>query len=196
MTSPAHTLYKKTSMKTSLKAFVVVTIAAFTTFGLSGCGSSDPVAAATNGANGGNTSGSLTLGGSNNSGKTSFTPTGVDTCFAVKTAALLNVNCNALVGTSFVGFSFVLEGSPVKDAVFNVVRFGAGSSANAATTMIYSQVPNGNWGAVAGGTVKITDITSTTATLQFTGVSLAAISATTPATGTITADGSITVGIK
>jgi hypothetical protein len=180
-----------------IKNWTLVSAAALVAVSLAGCGSSDPVAASTTTiGSGGSSTGSLTLAGTNNSGKTSFTPTSADTCFAVKTAALLNVNCNALVGTSFVGFSFVLEGTPVKDTVFNVVKFGAGSSTNSATTMIYSQIPNGSWGAVAGGTVKITDITATSATLQFTSVSLAAISATTPATGTITADGTITVAIK
>jgi hypothetical protein len=187
-------------MKNLNKAVAIISTAVLSSFGLGGCGSNDPVAATTAGgntnvSNSGAASGTLTLTGTNNSGKTSFAPS-VDTCFAVKTAALLNVNCNNLSG---VGISFVLEGSPVKDAVFNVIGFGKGSAASSATTMAYTQLlppTNGTWGAVAGGTVKITDIIATSATLQFTGVSLGALTATTPATGTIVADGSITVGIK
>jgi hypothetical protein len=183
-----------------IKTIATCATAVFTAFGLASCGSNDPVAASTAQAaggilGGGNTTGTLTLSGTNNSGKTSFAPS-TDTCFAVKTAALLNVNCSNLSGVSL---GFVLEGSPVKDAVFNVISGSKGSAPSSATTMVYSQlVPptTGTWIAVAGGTVKITDITATSATLQFTGVSLGAVTATTPATGTIVADGSITVVIK
>jgi hypothetical protein len=187
-------------MKNLNKAVAIFSTTVLISFGLGGCGSNDPVAATTTGgntnvSNSSAASGTLTLTGTNNSGKTSFAPS-VDTCFAVKTAALLNVNCNNLSG---VGIAFVLEGSPVKDAIFSVINGSKGSAASSATTMIYSQLfppTNGTWIAVAGGTVKITDITATSATLLFTGVSLGAVTATTPATGTIVADGSITVGIK
>lgn len=140
--------------------------------------------------------GSLTLAGTHNAGKASFTPADPVTCSSVNTGTLLNVNCvNPAAGDSL---ALQLIGTPAVGNTYTVNKSGTGSSPNTVMGVDYIQILNGaaTWSSAGGGTVKITALSATSATLLFTGVGLYAVTATTPATGNMTLNGSITVGIR
>lgn len=157
--------------------------------GLTACGggSTTPAAApapvATN-----TSSGTLTLSGTNNSGKTSFTPSTTLPCKANKTSGVVNVNC---AGADTHQFELQFYGAQTAGTTATVS--GSSSPGNAAAS--YTQLlpsPSKSWASAASGTITLKTIDATSVSFTVNSVPLA-FDAGSAGTGTVTVTGDITV---
>ena len=160
--------------------------------GLSACGGGDDRAAA-----GAAADGSLVFTGVNNSSRTGFTPPiGTGTCLAAKTN-FIQVNC---LKPGAVADDLMITYSGALTAGTTVSLAGGGAS----TVEFITTEVAGNatitkfWGAEAVGTITLTAIDATSVTFKLAGISMKAdaLGGVSTSTGTILADGSVTIPLK
>ena len=168
-----------------------------TCLGLAACGGgSDDVA----GAGGGAAGGSLVFTGTNNSARTGFTPpTDAITCLAAK-AAFIQVNCLKVgsVAGSSEDLAITFVESATVGSVADLSKGGASQVEFFTTELSGLATVTKFWGSEAKGTVTITAIDAKSVTFRLAGVSLKAdnLGGSSVSTGTILADGSVTVTLK
>ena len=169
-----------------------------TCLGLAACGGgSDDLASV--GAGGG-ASGSLVFTGTNNSARTGFTPpTDPTTCLATK-AAFIQVNCLKVgsVAGSTEDLMITFVESATVGSVADLSKGGASQVEFLTTELSGAATLTKFWGSEAKGTVAITAIDAKSVTFRLAGVSLKAdnLGGSSVSTGTILADGSVTVTLK
>ena len=191
--TPLATSITRTTLRRSLGLLSLATFV-----GLAACGGGDDSSSGS--ATGGGSSGDLVFTGTNNSARTGFTPpTDATTCLANK-AAFIQVNC-LKVGTpagttddlmiTFVAPATVGSVANLASGGANTVEFLTTELAGAATVTKF-------WGAEAKGTVTITAIDAKSVTFKLAGISMKAdtLNGGSASTGTILADGSVTVNLK
>ena len=194
----ASTVSRSTA-RTALR-FPLTLIAFAVTVGLGACGgSSDPTTAAGAGAGAG-AGGDLVFTGTNNSARTGFTPpTDTTTCLATK-AAFIQVNClkpGTPAGTTDdLMITFVAPATV--GSVANLANGGANNVEFLTTELVNTTLVTKFWGAEAKGTVTITAIDAKSVTFKLAGISMKAdsLNGSSASTGTILADGSVTVTLK
>ena len=169
-----------------------------TCLGLAACGGgSDDLASVGAGAGG---SGSLVFTGTNNSARTGFTPpTDTTTCLATK-AAFIQVNCLKVgsVAGSTEDLMITFVETATVGSVADLSKGGASQVEFLTTELAGAATLTKFWGSEAKGTVAITAIDAKTVTFKLAGVSLKAdsLGGSSVSTGTILADGSVTVTLK
>lgn len=170
--------------------------------GLTACGGGDDdvsTAGAGSGAGAG-AAGTLTFTGTNNSGRSGFTPpTDATTCLATK-VAFIQVNClkvGAAAGTSE-DLMITYVGAATVGTVVNLANSGASQVEFITTELAGTAVTTKFWGSEAVGTITVTAIDAKSVTFKLAGISLKAdtLSGTSASTGTILADGTVTVTLK
>lgn len=171
--------------------------------GLAACGGGgdDASAGATAGGSAGGAAGTLTFTGTNNSGRTGFVPpTDATTCLAVK-ATFIQVNC--LKPVAAVGgaddLMITYSGALTAGSVVNLAAPGGSSQVEFITTELSgTSVVTRFWGSDPVGTITLTAIDAKSVTFKLTGVSLKAdtLSGGSASTGTILAEGTVTVNLK
>ena len=168
-----------------------------TCLGLAACGGgSDDVA----GAGGGAAGGSLVFTGTNNSARTGFTPpTDPTTCLATK-AAFIQVNCLKVgsVAGSTEDLMITFVETATVGSVADLSKGGASQVEFLTTELSGAATLTKFWGSEAKGTVAITAIDAKSVTFRLAGISLKAdsLAGGSVSTGTILADGSVTVTLK
>ena len=190
---PLATSITRSTLRRSLGLLSLATVV-----GLAACGGGDDSSSGS--ATGGGSSGDLVFTGTNNSARTGFTPpTDPTTCLANKTT-FIQVNC-LKVGTpagttdnlmiTFVAPATVGSVANLASGGANTVEFLTTELAGAATVTKF-------WGAEAKGTVTITAIDAKSVTFKLAGISMKAdpLGGGSASTGTILADGSVTVNLK
>ena len=169
-----------------------------TCLGLAACGGgSDDLASVGAGAGG---SGSLVFTGTNNSARTGFTPpTDTTTCLATK-AAFIQVNCLKVgsVAGSTEDLMITFVETATVGSVADLSKGGASQVEFLTTELSGAATLTKFWGSEAKGTVAITAIDAKSVTFRLAGVSLKAdnLGGGSVSTGTILADGSVTVTLK
>lgn len=177
-----------------------VALASASVLGLAACGGGgDDVSAAAAGGSG--ASGTLTFTGTNNSGRTGFVPpTDPTTCLAIKTT-FIQVNClkpGTAAGSSD-DLMITYSGALTAGTVVNLAAPGGSSQVEFTTTELAgTSVTTRFWGSDPVGTITLTAIDAKSVTFKLTGVALKAdaLSGSSLSTGTIAADGSVTVNLK
>lgn len=192
--SPARTSLRRHVSMLSLLAATCLTACG---------GSDDPISSSTasgSAASGGAGDGTLVFTGTNNSARTGFTPpTDATTCLALKTS-FIQVNClktgTAAGTTDDLMITFVAAATV--GSVANLANGGANTVEFIGTELVGTAVVTKFWGAEAKGTVTITAIDAKSVTFKLAGISLKAetLDGSSASTGTILADGSVTVNLK
>lgn len=186
--SPTHIAFRSSLGLLSLATVV----------GLTACGGGggDSVG----GGAGGGSSGDLVFTGTNNSARTGFTPP-IDptTCLATKTT-FIQVNC-LKVGTPAGTTDDLMITFSAPATVNSVANLASGGSDNVefiTTELAGTATVTKFWGAEAKGTVTITAIDTKSVTFKLAGISLKAdpLGGGSVSSGTILADGSVTVNLK
>ena len=195
--TPLATSITRTTLRRSLGLLSLATFV-----GLAACGGSDDSSSSggANGGGGGSGSGDIVFTGTNNSARTGFTPpTDATTCLANK-AAFIQVNC-LKVGTPAgttddLMITFVAPATV--GSVANLASGGANTVEFLTTELAGTTTVTKFWGAEAKGTVTITAIDAKSVTFKLAGISLKAdtLNGGSASTGTILADGSVTVNLK
>lgn len=195
------------SVRTARTTFhhAALALAASTVLGLAACGGGgDDAGAGTASAAGGSGSGAagtLTFTGTNNSGRAGFVPpTDPTTCLAVK-ASFIQVNC--LKPVAAVGgadnLMITYSGALTAGSVLNLAAPGGSSQVEFTTTELSgTSVVTRFWGSDPVGTITLTAIDAKSVTFKLTGVSMKAdaLSGGSISSGTILADGTVTVNLK
>ena len=193
--TPLATSITRTTLRRSLGLLSLVTFV-----GLAACGGGgDSNSSSSGGATSGG-SGDLVFTGTNNSARTGFTPpTDATTCLANKTA-FIQVNC-LKVGTPAgttddLMITFVAPATV--GSVANLASGGANTVEFLTTELVGTATVTKFWGADAKGTVTITAIDAKSVTFKLAGISMKAdtLNGGSASTGTILADGSVTVNLK
>ena len=168
---------------------------------LAACGGGGDDGGAASASGGGGAAGTLTFTGTNNSGRSGFVPpTDQTTCLAVK-AAFIQVNClrpGAAAGSTD-DLMITYTGTMTAGAVVNLATPGGSSQVEFTTTELNgTSVVTRFWGSDPVGTITLTAIDAKSVTFKLTGVSLKAdpLSGGSLSTGTIVADGTVTVNLK
>lgn len=169
-----------------------------TCLSLVACGGGGSIATLGTGTAGG--SGSLVFTGTNNSARTGFTPpTDPTTCLATK-AAFIQVNClkPGTVAGSTEDLMITFVQPATVGSVADLSKGGASQVEFLTTELSGTATVTKFWGSEAKGTVTITAIDAKSVTFKLAGVSLKAesLSGGSASTGTILADGSVTVTFK
>lgn len=164
-----------------------------------GGGGDDSGTAPTTGGSGG--SGMLTFTGTNNSGRSGFIPpTDPTTCLAVK-ASFIQVNClkpGAVAGSTD-DLMITYSGTLTAGSVVNLAATGGSSQVEFITTELAgTSVVTRFWGSEPVGTITLTAVDAKSVTFKLAGVSLKAdpLAGTSLSSGTIVADGTVTVNLK
>ena len=193
--TPLATSITRTTLRRSLGLLSLATFV-----GLAACGGGgDSNSSSSGGATSGG-SGDIVFTGTNNSARTGFTPpTDATTCLANKTA-FIQVNC-LKVGTPAgttddLMITFVAPATV--GSVANLASGGANTVEFLTTELAGTTTVTKFWGAEAKGTVTITAIDAKSVTFKLAGISLKAdtLNGGSASTGTILADGSVTVNLK
>ena len=194
--TPLATSITRTTLRRSLGLLSLATFV-----GLAACGGGDDSSSSSGGANGGGSgSGDIVFTGTNNSARTGFTPpTDATTCLANKTT-FIQVNC-LKVGTPAgttddLMITFVAPATV--GSVANLASGGANTVEFLTTELAGTTTVTKFWGAEAKGTVTITAIDAKSVTFKLAGISMKAdtLNGGSASTGTILADGSVTVNLK
>ena len=144
--------------------------------------------------------GTLTFTGTNNSGRTGFIPpTDAVTCLATK-ASFIQVNClkpGTPAGTTD-DLMITYVGAATVGTVVNLASGGANQVEFTTTELAGAAIVTKFWGSEAVGTITVTAIDAKSVTFKLAGISLKAdtLSGSSMATGTILADGTVTVTLK
>lgn len=169
--------------------------------GLAACGGGGDDANAGSAAGGSGAAGTLTFTGTNNSGRTGFIPpTDPTTCLAVK-VAFIQVNCLKPV-TAVSGADNLLitySGTLTAGSVVNLAAPGGSSQVEFTITELSgTSVVTRFWGSDPVGTITLIAIDAKSVTFKLTGVSLKAdsLAGGSVSSGTILADGTVTVNLK
>ena len=189
--------------RTSLR-HAALALAFASVLGITACGGGGDDAGAGNGNGGGGaggTAGTLTFTGTNNSGRTGFVPpTDPTTCLAAK-ASFIQVNClkpvPAVGGADNLMITY--SGALTVGSVVNLATPGGSSQVEFITTELSgTSVVTRFWGSDPVGTITLTAIDAKSVTFQLTGVSLKAdtLGGGSASSGTILADGTVTVNLK
>lgn len=173
--------------------------------GLAACGGGgDDGSAGTASAAGGGGSGAagtLTFTGTNNSGRAGFVPpTDPTTCLAIK-ASFIQVNClkpGAAAGSTD-DLMITYSGTLTAGTVVDLATPGGSSQVEFTTTELAgTSTVTRFWGSDPVGTITLTAIDARSVTFKLTGVALKAdtLSGGSASSGTIAADGTVTVTLK
>ena len=192
-TAPRSTSTARSALRRGLGLLSMATC-----LGLAACGgSSDDIASVGAGAGAG---GSLVFTGTHNSARTGFTPpTDPTTCLATK-AAFIQVNClkAGTVAGSTDDLMITFVETATVGSVADLSKGGASQVEFLTTELSGTAAVTKFWGSEAKGTVTITAIDAKSVTFKLAGVSLKAdtLGGGSVSTGTILADGSVTVTFK
>ena len=193
--TPLATSITRTTLRRSLGLLSLATFV-----GLAACGGGDDSNSSSSGGATSGGSGDLVFTGTNNSARTGFTPpTDPTTCLANKTT-FIQVNC-LKVGTPAgttddLMITFVAPATV--GSVANLASGGANTVEFLTTELAGTTTVTKFWGAEAKGTVTITAIDAKSVTFKLAGISMKAdtLNGGSASTGTILADGSVTVNLK
>ena len=175
-------------------------LACVAVIGLSACGGGGDSAAAGAGGGGGGAAadGSLVFTGVNNSSRTGFTPpTGTNLCLAVKTS-FIQVNCLKPGAAGADNLMITYAGALTAGTAVSLAGGGATNAEFITTEVAGNATITKFWGAEAVGTITLTAIDATSATFKLAGISMKAdpLGGGSTSTGTILADGSVTIPLK
>ena len=191
------------SVRTARTAFrhAALALASASVLGLAACGGGGDDASAAVSVSGGGATGALTFTGTNNSARTGFAPpTDPTTCLAVK-GTFIQVNClkpGAAAGSTD-DLMITYSGALTAGSVVNLAAPSGSSQVEFITTELAgASVLTRFWGSDPVGTITLTAIDAKSVTFKLTGVVLKAdtLSGGSVSTGTIAADGTVTVNLK